>query len=85
MNKLDMFQEIFGKLDELAWFNMERIKTNTVAQFTSMEFLEDPLVCRVRLTLASPDHHEMNGQLEVTWKNIANYLTLNYGAHTGFW
>ena len=35
MYKLDMFLEIFGKLDEFGWWDMERIKTDAGMQFTS--------------------------------------------------
>ena len=26
--------------------------------------------CEVRLTLAAPEHQEMNGQVEVTWRTL---------------
>ena len=38
MDKLDMFQEIFVKVDEFGWWNMERIQTDARTQFTSKEF-----------------------------------------------
>ena len=38
MDKLDMFQEIFGKVDEFGWWDMERIQTDDGKQFTSKEF-----------------------------------------------
>ena len=37
MDKLDMFQEIFGKLDEFGWCYMERIQTDAGTKFTSKE------------------------------------------------
>ena len=40
MDKLDMFQERFGKVDKLGWWDMDRIKTDTDTQFTSNEFQE---------------------------------------------
>ena len=57
MDKLDMFQEIFGKVDEFGWWDMERIKTDADTQFTSKEFQEGLSVRGVRLALAAPDHH----------------------------
>ena len=38
MDKLDMFQEIFVKVDEFNWWDMEIIQTDTGTQFTSKEF-----------------------------------------------
>ena len=40
MDKLDMFQAIFGKVYEFGWWDMERIQTDSGAQFTSKEFQE---------------------------------------------
>ena len=37
-DKLDMFQAIFGKLDEFGWWNMERIQTDAGKHLTSKEF-----------------------------------------------
>ena len=38
MDKIDMFQAIFGKVDEFGWWDMEIIQTNVGTQFTSKEF-----------------------------------------------
>ena len=38
MEKLDMFQAIFGKVDEFGWQDMERIQTGTGTQVTSEKF-----------------------------------------------
>ena len=38
MEKIDMFQEIFGKVNEFGWWYMERIQTDSGIQFTSKEF-----------------------------------------------
>ena len=35
MDNLDMFQAIFGKVDEFGWWYMERIQTESGTQFTS--------------------------------------------------
>ena len=49
---------------------MERISANTGTQFTLTDFKEEFQTCGVRLTLASPEHQEMNGQVEVTWRTL---------------
>ena len=40
MDKLDMFQEGYGKVDEFGWQDMEKIQTDYSMQFTSKEFQE---------------------------------------------
>ena len=40
MDKIDMFQARFGKVDEFCWWDMEIIKTKSGMQFTSKEFQE---------------------------------------------
>ena len=67
MDKLDMFQERFVKVDELGWWYIDRIQTDSYMQIAPKEFQEIFSVCLVRLALATPDHQEMNGQVEVTW------------------
>ena len=42
MDKLEMFQEVFGKVDEFGWWDMDRIKTESATHFTSKYFQEDP-------------------------------------------
>ena len=34
MDKLDMFQLIFGKIDEFGWWDLERISADSGTQFT---------------------------------------------------
>ena len=38
MDKLDMFQARFGKVDEFGWWYMEIIKTDAGTQFNSKFF-----------------------------------------------
>ena len=38
MDKLDIFQSRFGKVDELVWWDLERIQTDNGMKFTSKEF-----------------------------------------------
>ena len=66
MDKLDMFQSRFGKINQFCWWDLERISADAGTQFTSTEFKEECQTCGVRLTLAASEHQEMNGQVEVT-------------------
>ena len=38
MDKLDMFQSIFGKIDRFGWWNLEIISADAGTQFTSTKF-----------------------------------------------
>ena len=60
MDKLDMLQYIFGEIDKFGWWDLERISTDAGTQFTSTEFKQEYQTCGVNLTLASPEHQEMN-------------------------
>ena len=66
MDKLDMFQSRFRKIDEFGWWYLERISADAGTHFTSTEFKEECQTCGVHLALAAPEHQEMNGQVEVT-------------------
>ena len=70
MDKLDMFKSRFGKIDQFGWWDLEIISADAGTQFTFTEFKEECQNCRVRLTLAAPEHQEMNGQVEVTWRTL---------------
>ena len=56
MGKLDVFQSIFGKVDEFGWWDMEIIQTDAGMQFTSKEFQEVLSVHGVLLALLAPYH-----------------------------
>ena len=73
-DKLDMFQSRFGKIDEFGWWYLERISADAGTQFTSTEFKEELQNCIVNLKLAAPEHQEMNGQVEVTWRMLRMIL-----------
>ena len=60
MDKLDMFQYIFGKIDEFGWWDLERISLDAVTQFNLIEFKEECQTCGVHLTLAASEHQVMN-------------------------
>ena len=49
---------------------MDRIQTYSGTHFTSKEFHEGLYLHVLRLSLAAPDHQEMNVQVEVTWKTL---------------
>ena len=40
MDKLDMFQSRFGKIDQFGWWDLERISVDAGTQFTLTEFKE---------------------------------------------
>ena len=66
MDKLDMFQSRFGKIDQFGLWDLERIPADAGTQFTSTEFKDECQTSGVSLTLAASEHQEMNGQVEVT-------------------
>ena len=70
MEKLDMFQSRFGKIDQFGWWDLERISADAGTQFTLTEFKEEFQTRGVCLTLAPPEHQEMNRQVEVTWRTL---------------
>ena len=72
MNKLDIFQEIFGEVYEFGWWNMEIIQTDADTWFTSREFQEGLCVHGALLELEAPDLHAMNVQVEVTCQTLQN-------------
>ena len=67
MDKLDMFQSRFGKIDEFGWWELKIISVDVGTQFTLAEFKQECQTCGVSLKLAAPEHQEMNRQVEVTW------------------
>ena len=70
MDNLDMFQSRFGKIYQFRWWDLERISADTGTQFTSTEFKDECQNHGVRLMLAAPEHKDMNGQVEVTWRTL---------------
>ena len=60
LDKLDMFQSRFGKIDQFGWWDLERISVDAGTQFTLTEFKEECQIRGVCLTLAAPEHQEMN-------------------------
>ena len=70
INKQEIFQSRFGKVDGFGWWYLDPIQTDASTQFTSKDFQEGLYVRVVQLTLVSPDHMEMNSQVEVTWRTL---------------
>ena len=66
MEKLHMFHSRFGEIDQFGWCDLERISADAGTQFTSTDFKDECQTCGFRLTLAAPEHQEMNRQVEVT-------------------
>ena len=64
MDKLDMFQSRIGKIDKFGWWDLERISADVGMHFTSTEFKNEFQTRGVRLTLAAPEHQEMNEKLK---------------------
>ena len=56
MDKLDMFQSRFGKIDQFGWWDLEIISADAGTQFTSTDFKYEFQTCGVRLTLGAPEH-----------------------------
>ena len=56
MDKLDMFQSRFGKIDKFGWWDLERISANVGTQFTLIYLKKECQTCGVHLTLAAPEH-----------------------------
>ena len=56
MDKLDIYQDRFSKLDGFGWWDLELIQTGAGTQFTSEEFQEGLSVHLIQLILAAPYH-----------------------------
>ena len=67
MDKLDMFQSRFGKIDQFGWWDLERISADSGTQFNPTKFKDECQTCGFGLILEAPEHQEMNRQVEVTW------------------
>ena len=70
MDKLDIFQSMFGTIDGFGWWDLEIISADSGTQFTFTEFQDACQICGVHLTLADMEHQEMNGHVEVKWRTL---------------
>ena len=65
-----MLKSSFRKIDELGWWDLARISADAGSRFSLMEFKEECQTHGVHLTLAAPEHLEINRQVEVTWRTL---------------
>ena len=61
MDKLDIFQYRFGKIEKIGWWYLERISVDAGTQFTSTEFQDECQIHGAPITLAYTEHQKMNG------------------------
>ena len=66
MDKLDIFQYRFGKIDEFGWWDLEFFSAYAGMQFTSTGFQEKCQTRGVYLTLEDLELQVMNGQVKLT-------------------
>ena len=78
---MDVFIAEFGNVDQFGWCDVGKIRADAGPQFTSEEFKDGCAVRGVHLTLAAPEHQEMNNIAESTWKNIRTiaHSQINFG------
>ena len=60
MDKLDVFQSRFGKIDQFGWWYLERISADAGTQFASTDFKDECQTRGVHLTLVATEHQYMN-------------------------
>ena len=65
-----MSQARFGKVDEFGWWYSEIILADVGMHFTSTDFQDKYQTHSVRITLAAPEHQEINRQVEVTQRKL---------------
>ena len=70
MDKLDMFQARFEKMDKFGLWGLEIISADSGAQFTSTEFQDECKTHGVTLTLEVMEHQEVNGKFKVTCRTM---------------
>ena len=70
MEKLDMFQSIFGEIDKFGWWYLERISADAGTHFTSTDFKEECQTCGFHLILSAPEHQKTNGKVKFTWRTL---------------
>ena len=73
MDKLDMFQSRFGEIEQFGWWDLEIFSSDAGTQFTSTEFKYECQTRGVCLTVVAPEHQEMNGQVEATWRTLRTF------------
>ena len=84
MDKLDMFQYIFGRIDTFIWWYLQIISADEGTQFTSMEFQDKYQTCSVHIFLASPEHQEKERTSWSDMDNNAYDCTITYATCNSF-
>ena len=56
MDKLNISQYIFRKIDEFGWWDLEIISADAGTQSTSTDFQDECQTRGVHLTLSAPEH-----------------------------
>ena len=80
MDKLDMFQVRFGRVDGFRWCEVEIFSADAGTQFTLIEFQYKCHTRNIRTTLEALKHQATNRKIEVIWKTfctIAHSLMVN--------
>ena len=67
MDRLNMFQYTFKKIDKFGQWDLERISAGAGSEFTSTDFKEEYQNYEVHMALAAAEHQIINVQVEVTW------------------
>ena len=60
LDNLNIFQSRSGKIENFGLWDLERISADAGTQFTKTKFEQECQNCGVQLTLAAPEHQEMN-------------------------
>ena len=80
VDKIGMFQGRFGKIDEFEWWDLDFFSEDAGTQFTSTYFQGKCKTCGVWVMLAAPEHQEINGQVQVTWR-LLRKITHSHMVH----
>ena len=70
VDKIYIFQTIFGKVYGFGWWDMEIIQTDAFTQFIRKKFQGGLYLCGVKLELVAQYHQEINDQVEVAWRTL---------------
>ena len=70
IDKLDICQSRFVKVDKFGWWDLELIQTDAGMLFYYKKSQESISIRGVRHKLSAPDHKEISGLFEVTWRTL---------------
>ena len=80
MDKLDMFQSIYEKIDKFGWWDLEGILADAGTQFTSTEFKEECQTCgsfEVSGTVTPGNERKSLSDMD----NVVYNFPLSYGTY----